>query len=218
MPNDDPWGTSTGLYTDFSGVIEDSHFGTDARYNNGETTLLLWKVRPSDIEVTTDDGTIELAYPVGGGWFSYDGGETIEHTDGKSKVNTNAVYGKIIDWALEEGLGDTLRGKGTPLEANVWQGLGFRFEEVEFNYGGEIGKKKRVMPVEVLTADGAGSAAAEDTKDTLEGFGEELKALAENSPNEEAFTESALALTGITDHANLVTRIADGSLFDELKG
>ncbi len=216
---DDTWGTSSGLYTDFSGEIKESTFGTDSRYNNGETTLMFWKVKPSDIEVSTDDGLIEVAFPVGSGWFSYDGGETIEHSDGKSKVNSSSIYGKIVDWAVENGLASTLREKGSPLESKVWAGLNLRFEEVEFNYGGEIGKKKRTMPVEVLGAEGSADGSDSDaSNDSLGGFADELKALAENSPTAEEFTNSALALTGITDDANLVSQIADGSLFEKLKG
>ena len=180
---------------------------------------MFWKVKPSDIEVNTDDGLIEVAFPVGSGWFSYDGGETIEHTDGKGKVNASSIYGKIVDWAVENGLAQTLAEKGSPLQAIVWVGLNLRFAEVEFNYGGEIGKKKRVMPVEVLGAEGSADGSdSVDSKDDLGGFEAELKALAENSPTAEEFTESALALTGITDNATLTSQIADGSLFEKLKG
>lgn len=214
MPDNDPWKTTTGLYTDFSGTVEDSSFGTDSRYQNGEVTLLFWRVKP-DIEVTTDDELIELAFPCGAGWFSYDGGDTIEHTS-KANINKQSIYGKIIDFALENGLADTLRERGTPLMASVWKGLAFRFEEVEFDYKGEIGKKSRTMPVEVLLDGVEGTDSSGDDTDNLEGFYDELKALADNSPDAEAFTESALALTGITDHSKLVTRIADGSLFAEL--
>ena len=60
MSNTDAWGTSSGLYTDYSGEVVEATFGTDSRYNNGETTLMFWKVKPSDIEVNTDDGLIEI--------------------------------------------------------------------------------------------------------------------------------------------------------------
>lgn len=219
---DDLWGTSTGLYTDFSGEVIESTFGTDARYNNGESTLLFWKVRPFDIELPPDKDTIEVSFGVGGGWHSYDGGETVEHADGKTKVNNSAWYGKLVDWALESGMADTLQAKGdSPLQSKIWTGLAFRFEEREFNFGGDIGKKKRVMPVEVLAGEGSAETRTDstgDSKDALEGYGDELKALAENSPTGEAFTEAAMGLTGITDHASLVMQIAEGSLYETLKG
>ena len=221
MANDDAWATSTGLYTDYEGVVEEASFGTDARYNNGESTLLFWKVRPTNIDITTDDGLIEVSFGAGTGWFSYDGGETIEHSEGKGKVNSSAIYGKLVDWAIEQGLADTLKEKGSPLEAKVWVGLAFRFEEVEFNYGKEIGTKKRVMPVEVMNSEDVAvpnTKNADSSKDDLEGFKEELTALAENSPTAESFTESAMGLTDITDHANLVMQIADGTLYETLKG
>ncbi len=230
---EDDWGTETGLVDNFVLRVEESWFATDARYNGGETLLLNWKGKTS--EPIGSDGETEFtaSFPVGSGWVSNDGGETAVSEKGRGKFNQSSIYGKIIESVkagkAEGGLGimSLIAGRGRPTEAKVWNGLTFRMKQVEFNYGGEIGKKSRLMPVEFLgegvdpadfaaggTSDAQAASANTSTASAAAPAGggdleATLTALAKASDTHQAFVDKALEIPAVSEDATLLERVVD---------
>lgn len=203
-----PWSTdkSTGFLTHFTGTIAESYFGTDPRYNNGESLLLIWEI--DDISVLQEDFDGELpepftiSMPVGKDWFSDDGSKA-EHKRKKETFHATSIYGRLIDAVTGEtdgfgpqasttddtdlevdltGLRDVLPERGDPTEAEIWKGLSFEFKEVLFDFGERKGEKmqsRRTLPVKV-----AGESPAKPKR----GGGKKTSAA---KPKEEAPKESA---------------------------
>lgn len=140
----DSWTTELSSFDDYVGTVEDAWFGIDPNYNE-EAVLLHWEISSTDFE----NARVEK-FPVGKGWTVEDGGKSASHFAGK-RFHSQSTYGKIIDRAVSEfGLAETLRARGLATQADVWTGLTFHFHREEFDYGGEIGKRSRVMPIEFL--------------------------------------------------------------------
>lgn len=153
----DPFATSSGLSDIIQGVITDAWFGTDNNYNDGQSTVL--KLTVNDPEL----GEQELMFPCGGGWEAGDGGETVHHPAGARNYNKQSGCGLMLDSAMANGLGDTLRATGhTPFEAALWKGLDLVFERKEFEFktkDGETHSYHRMLPVAAgATAKGAKGA------------------------------------------------------------
>lgn len=175
------WDTdsSSGFLTGFTGTVEDSFFGTDPRYNNGETLLLQWEITVGEVTQDDYDGevpeTLTVSFPCGKDWITEDG-VTAEHPRGKETFHSSSIYGKLIDAVtgkvanygdiasrtdgadLEVELGPLmamLEERGDPTDASVWKGLELAFAEVCFDYGenrktGERMVANRTMPVGVV--------------------------------------------------------------------
>jgi hypothetical protein len=147
----DPWATSSGLVDDVTVTIADAYFTFDPGYNDGQTLVL-------KIEGHTDDGDspeFDAFFPCGNGWETTDKGATASREDGKRKgFNKNTGYGMFFLSAIECGAGDVLKSRGTPMEAAVWKGLVFHMKRKEVDYGGEIGKKDKLVCTEFFP-DGA---------------------------------------------------------------
>lgn len=152
----DPWQLTSGLPDDFDFTINDSFFEFDPNYNDGQT-LVLKLEGVGDGEV----GEQTLMFPCGDGWETPDKGQTAQREDGKRKgFNKSSGYGLLIGAAVECGAGDALRVKGSPMQAGIWRNERFHMKRSEIDYGGEIGKKERLLPTTYLGAVGAGAAAA----------------------------------------------------------
>lgn len=200
----DEWETTSGLLDDFAFTITNAWFATDARYNNGETILL-------HLEGTTDNpDTPEtiISYPVGSGWESNDGGKTV---DGKDKFNKQSWYGRFIDACVKElGLGSTLAKRGNPKAASTWLGLSFQMKEKEFNYGGEIGVKSRLMPVKFLGEGGAAPAAtAAPVVEIPAELDKTLRDLVAASSDHGAFVAEAMKVPDVSSNADLLSQVVD---------
>ena len=228
---DDAWGTETGLVDNFVLRVDESWFATDARYNNGETLLLNWKGK-TDQPIGTDGETeFTASFPVGGGWVSNDGGETAVSEKGRAKFNSSSIYGRIVDSAIADkgdgglGLGNIVKGRGRPTQAKIWTGLTFRMKQVEFNYGGEIGKKSRLMPVEFLgenrdpadfaesgTSDAQAAGQTASAPAASNGTGDlktRLEQLAKATDSHAAFVDKALEIPEVSEDAALLESVVD---------
>lgn len=181
---------SSGLLTEYVGDVTDAWFATDPNYNQGQTLLLHWETTVIERGQEGFDEVEEITQkiPVGNGWETEDGGKTAVHSSGNAnkKVHGSSIYGRFIDAVagVVEGYGDTattpdgepvkvnlgglldeLRTRGvSPLDAEAFKGLRFRFSEVHFDYGtnrktGEKMTSQRTMPVEFVT-DGGGKKAS----------------------------------------------------------
>ena len=224
----DDWGTESGLIDNFVIRVDESWFATDARYNNGETLLLNWKGKVDQPIGSDGESEFTVSFPVGGGWVSNDGGVSAVSEKGKAKFNKQSIYGRIVESAMkgkgdEDGLGifDIVKGRGRPTQAAIWTGLTFRMRQVEFNYGGEIGKKSRVMPVEFLgeNADpdgfaeaGAGAGAGAGVSASSNGAGDletRLRVVAKAAADHAAFVDKALEIPEVSEDAALLERVVD---------
>lgn len=238
MVDQSDWGTESGLLENFIITVEESYFTTDARYNSGETLLLRWKGHAVDADTgeqvlfgkDEDEEVGEVSFPCGGGWLTNDGGETAEHDSGRAKkgFNKNSAYGKVIDRALGDfNLGQVLMDRGRPQEAKVWVGLKFLMKYEETDYGGEIGKRSRLMPVSFEgEADGGAavpSTAAAPTTETAnvpsnQVLEDQVKAIAAASSTHSEFLDKALEVEGVSDDPVLLERVVDeAGLYAEVK-
>lgn len=152
----DPWELSSGLPDDFDFTCNDAFFEFDSNYNDGQTLVLkLEGVDESNMQETT------LMYPTGDGWETPDQGKTAQREDGKKKgFNKNSGIGLLIGAAVETGGGEALKAKGNPMVAAIWKNERFHMKRSEIDYGGEIGKKERLLPTAYLGPVGAAPAAA----------------------------------------------------------
>lgn len=226
----DDWGTDSGLVTDFVLRVDEAFFATDARYNGGETLLLNFKGKTDKPIGQDGENEYTVSYPCGSGWVSNDGGESAVSEKGASKFNNQSIMGKIVTSVMtpksEGGLDimNLLKSRGRPTQAKTWKGLTFRFETVEFNYGGEIGKKERVMPVEFIGENvdpatgvagaagaGAGAATATATEGTTGAGALEarLRAMAKTTDTHAAFVDKALEIPEVSADSALLERVVD---------
>jgi len=179
---------SSGFLSNFRGTVKDSYAGTDPRYNDGNTTLVIWEVEVAEVLQDFEGDVPEeltINFPLPPGWESEDG-TTVEHEKGKEKFHASSIYGKLIgaitgnvdgygrnvertdgeDLELGfDGLADVLAERGFPQDTEIWKGLTFEFAEVRFDYG--INRKtkeamvsNRTMPVSFVTEEGGSAKKA----------------------------------------------------------
>lgn len=162
----DPFHTSTGLLEAFTWTIGSGQFGTDAQYGGGASLFC-------EIEGKTDDETVpefSKRYSCGKGWEATAGGRVAE---GKKYFVKSSGYGLFLNAAMATSAVDVLRERQKtthpqgPMDASIWDGLIFRMESVEQNYGGEIGKKDVILPAEFLGVVGGSTKASSNGSGTL---------------------------------------------------
>lgn len=155
MSNDfDPFAPSTGLPDDFDAVVKAAWFEFDPEFNNGQSLVLKMTLQ-TDIEDFGPDGpTGDLLFSVGKGWTTNDRGATAVREDGKSKgFHQSTAYHMWIDGAIKcDGAEKVLRSaeRGDPRTAAMWVGTGWHVNRKEVDYGGEIGKKDKLVPTKFL--------------------------------------------------------------------
>lgn len=221
---DESWETETGLLDDYVGTITRSWFATDARYQDGNVILLHWEIATTD----PDHPEVTEKFPVGSGWDSADGGATVAHEKGRQKFNVQSIYGKIVDRVTKadgvlHDVFPVMKQRGRPTQANIWEGLTFRFKREEFNYGGEIGTRSRVMPVAFQgegaqapipgataaaapAAAPAPAAAAVEVDPVAEA---RLRAAAKEAGSHQAFLDAALEIDGVATNDALMASLVD---------
>lgn len=213
------WETSTGLLTDYIGTVTAARFKFDARYNSGATLLAEWDVATDNPEWPSKSEW----FPCGNGWTTTDGTNAFR-TDGGDKFQRNSIYGRI----LETVKGSTeamqaLSERGDPTDASIWVGTKWRFAEVETDYGGDIGIKKRVMPVEFMGIDdnpqpaqgaGTGQGANGQAPDDVV---EALRPIAARVDSHGDFVREAMAVNGAQSIIDKIADDSDAGLFAKLK-
>lgn len=173
----DPFKTDSPFKDDYDGEIVEAWFGIAENY--GDNLLAFLKV------VADDGEEVENRYGMGGGWNSFDQGETVEHEKAtpdnpKHFINTTA-YAQLMAAAMESGAEDELRRRSRdelnnmgPRAAALWKGLKFHWEVKT-----ETGTRKdrttgeqvpwtsnRVLPTKFLGV--AGSATASPVSQTAQ--------------------------------------------------
>lgn len=187
----DGWATTTGgsLYTDFVATIGETFWSYDANYQGGQALLLHWvlaDVEYDDPDMTVPEDGLVVKIPCGSKWVPIDGGK-VAQMPGKPEnhgFNKSSLYGRLVDsvigvtetWVGGEfhgettkpdltAVGEVLRTRGRPQDADIWTGLRFRFEDVSFDYGTDkegvkIASRPRALPVAFLGAEGEEKPAA----------------------------------------------------------
>lgn len=159
----DPFQLSTGLPDQLDVVVEEAWFEFDPQYNDGQTLVFKMNVAATDEEFG-EGGKGVLMYPCGAGWSAEDRGGKAVRDDGNERkgFNNGSGYGLFIDAALScEGAEKVLRaeGRGDPRKAAMWNGLSFHLDRKERDYGGDIGKRSRLLPTK-FNGEGGGGAKA----------------------------------------------------------
>lgn len=158
----DPFKMSEGLLDDVDVWIDEFRFEFNPDYNNGETLVGVAVISSDDDDV--ESGT-ELMFSCGDGWTTNDGGNTAEREDGKSKTfNARSAMGMFAAGAIgvaEEVMRGRYDNDGTtPMMGAMYVGLGFHLDIQEVDYGGEIGKRGRLVPTAFLGEKGKGGGKA----------------------------------------------------------
>lgn len=218
----------TGLRDDYDGTVVNAFFGTDERYNNGETMLLKWEVHGLDEDGVAYEETQLIT--VGKGWETVDGGQTVRHESGKDRMfNNNSHLGKIIERCTKElGIGDVLRSKGSPYDAKVWVGLSFHFNREEQRYSGssEVKDTTKLMPTKYLgenaidlggatqaTPSPVGDQAAASSNGNEQVLRAKLTAAAKSSGTHQEFLDKAIEIDGVVANESLLAEIMDEAQF-----
>lgn len=160
----DPFATSTGLPDSLDVTVEEAWFEFDPEYNNGQTLLAKMTVMTNDEEFG-DAGRGTLMYPCGEGWSAAERGAAAVRDDGNMKkgFNNSCGYAKFFLGAIEcEGAEKVLRseGRGDPRKAGMWVGTSWHLDRKETDYGGDIGKRSRLIPTAFLGEGGSGGTKA----------------------------------------------------------
>lgn len=158
----DPFKMSEGLLDDVDVWVDEFRFEFNPDYNNGETLVGVAVISSDDDDV--ESGT-ELMFSCGDGWTTNDGGNTAEREDGKEKTfNARSAMGMFAAGAIGVAE-DVMRARydndgTTPMMGAMYVGLGFHLDTQEVDYGGEIGKRGRLVPTAFLGEKGKSGGAA----------------------------------------------------------
>lgn len=154
----DPFAFSSGFIDDVDIEVLDAFFAFDPEYNNGQTLRLSLDVMTDDEDFGEMGRGVLRPYPCGDGWTAEDKGAVAVREDGAQKTfNRNASIAKLVSAMMDcDGVEDVLRseGRGDPRKASTYIGLKFHMKNKEFDYGGEIGKRDLLLPVEFLGVSG----------------------------------------------------------------
>lgn len=149
----DPFQLSTGLPEKLDICIQQAWFEFDPEYNNGQTLIMKMEVESTDDEFG-EGGKGVIMYPCGNGWDQEQQGAVAVREDGTSKgFNQQSGYGLFIGAAIQcDGAEPVLRGenRGDPRAAAMWVNTCWHLERVERDYGGDIGKRSRLLPKQFL--------------------------------------------------------------------
>ena len=149
---EDPWGLDSGLPDDVDITISKSVFGYLDTYQNGEVALLIW-----DVDSPDADFEYPIIWPCGSGWEVKERGKRVEHPKRSRFVETSTI-GRLIKRCKELGIEDTLRARGNPRDASIWEGLTFHVkrERTEIPGGKERGLPEfqdHLMPTEFVESE-----------------------------------------------------------------
>lgn len=221
------WDTDSGLLDNYVLTITNAYFAPNEQYNGGQTTVL-------HVEGTTDDpDTPVLTRPelltIGDGWVSYDGGKTVQNTKGRTQFVRNSAVGMWIERFKElDGAIAALKARGKlETESAAWIGLKVRLKREKIDYGGEIGTREKLLPVEFLGfVEGQAQAQAQapvavpvnttpaPTNGHANGAGDlnaTLADLARASDSHASFITQAMNIPQVATDPHLVARVVDAS-------
>jgi hypothetical protein len=126
------WDTSTGLLESFTMEVQEAWFGTNDKYNQGQTLLLNLK-GPASVGGDVVDPEHHLMLSCGDKWKAAQGGASAVNTTGSESFNNQSAVGKLIDGIKELGVDAiaVMRGRGESFEAETWTNIVVDFERVK---------------------------------------------------------------------------------------
>jgi len=230
---EDPWELESGLANDIDITVKKSRFGYLDNYQNGEAALLIWDYESPDLD---SDPQYPIIWPLGAGWDVANRGASVEH-EKRTRFVDSSMIGRLIKRCTDIGAMDTLRERGTPRNASIWEGMKFHIirEAISFGEASSIPDTEHFMPTEFLGVEGtktsARSSRAASTRTSAAPRGraarvEEPDDKAPESDLEakltdlakkldlEKFQKAALNIDGINDNENadlLVAVLEDGN-------
>lgn len=163
----DPFATSSGLPDQLDLTIDEAWFEFDPQYNDGQTLIFKMNVSSTDDDFG-EAGKGVLMYPCGTGWQAAERGAVAVREDGNERkgFNDSCGYSMFFLGAIAcEGAEKVLReeGRGDPRKAAMWVGTSWHVDRKERDYGGDIGKRSRLIPTAFLGVGGTGGGAAKAT-------------------------------------------------------
>lgn len=218
---DDGWELEEGMFDDFTGVIGEAYFATDAQYGDNLCLQLFF-------EVVGMDKPNRVLLGCGPDWQGVDNGESAKHPS-KGKFNAQSKVGLFISNLLKlPGARDVMAKRGRQTQAACYRGLKLHMKKIDKDYGGEIGVKQALVPVEFLGVDaeyssnGSGATAApaapapavsapaaQATSVITEELRGTLLDLASNSESYESFVDKALAMEGVQGNPKVEALVMD---------
>ncbi len=221
---------TTGLPDDIDFTIAKAEFGYDAGYADGEQILFMIEATQTD-----DEGNpYRNFYSLGraGAWETLDHGKTVvSQSDPPAQgFNKQSSYWKFIEAALETGA--PIQARGTPDNAEIWEGLTFHMNRVEVERPGlGEGKQTLLLPTAYVgeaqgkaeasdpgesTPPAAGNGQSEATTNILE---LKVKQLAKSAESHDSFIEAVMEKhPEAQNDEDLFSRILDeGGIYAEVK-
>jgi len=126
------WDTSTGLLESFQLEVQEAWFGTNDKYNQGNTLLLNLK-GPASVDGDVVDPEHHLMLSCGDKWKAAQGGAAAVNTTGSESFNNQSAVGKLIDGIKDLGADAiaVMRTRGESFEADTWNNVVIDFERVK---------------------------------------------------------------------------------------
>lgn len=229
---------SSGGLSGFRMFVQRATFAVDPQYSEktGSDTVFLHWEGPTDLDehpMMTVDG-FHPKWAMDPDFATVDG-KTIQSQSGK-KQKVGKAYGRMCDAAVKataqfEGRPDDPLANTDATFAESWQGHTWILENVEFDWGGEIGKRTELHPVTYVgpgdqTKAAVAAAAppvaappvvapsapaAPPVAPAGDPLVDQVRAIAQSAPDFNSFKASALALPGVTDRTDLLVAISDAT-------
>jgi hypothetical protein len=208
------WETGTGLLDDVDAYITNARFGFKEAYRQvagAEVVLLMFDLVDADGNLLNNPDA-PPAYSVGSGWQVVEGGTRIVHPN-RSRIIGSSMYGRLINRVVKE-LKVDMAQYGSPLEAAVWDGLGFHWEQEEHKtVGGEV--RTQLMPTRFLgeyQGPSAGTTSKESTVEVPAEVMEQLTKLAKTLELRD-FQKAAMKIEAVLSNPQLLQDILDDNGF-----
>ncbi len=173
MAEESKWQTKGGQFNDMEMLIKDAEFGYREDYNEGASELLIWTF--DDVNGEKREHLISI----GTGWDIADNGARVESDSEDDRFHDTSLLGRYIERFIELDMLEVFKadGRDDPRVAKAYIGLKFHMKNEKKDFGGEIGEKEHLMPLEFLGIVGKGAAKAESKEASADDAKVEKKAM-----------------------------------------
>jgi len=199
------WDTreTTGLLHDVDVWVERAYFGTDAEYDDGNTTLLIMEGTKKGPDVDPEDSEFRQFFSTGSKWEHREGGKKAVHEDGSEEFHASCGYARFFRAVLElsDDAAKALQGRGYPDNAEIWVGLGFHLERTKVDFGPPLGEKEVLLPTEYLGDNQEGGAVKKEasSKDKAKAAIAKAKAASKGGGDDDGQRKELVALAKTFD-------------------
>lgn len=237
---------SAGGIANFVLTVDQAWFAPDADYtakSGVDVHFLHWAGR-TDLpdRPLMGEGDYHPKWSLDPDFVSTDGGTTVVSQSGR-KQKVGKGYGRMCTQAAKvtahlAGTPEDFLDSADPKDARIWIGTQWRLDNVSYDYGGNIGKREELMPVEYLGRVQAptGVAGAPVTQFTpppaqmpatapqpapvaaqavapapapQNGVRGQVEALAASAADYRTFQQAALSIPGVAEDTALVNEVLD---------